>query len=511
MQDLVTQLNPLNRITLIGKLRYYLLDRYYNRIVQGTLITLAILLTLVATFLFREVDLGATPLTGFVVLAPIVIVAGFLLLYRTMHLSLLIFMPVSLFLWEGINVGTGTKISFLFVLIMAWLIIWFYKMLVIDRRIEIAAAAPNKLAWAFITVAIISYFWSWVFADPMVQSLIERRFNPRTMTLVMLIISPLTYMFIATHVRSIQVIKWFVIGFLATGIPFAYLQNIWQGRPGILNWQGQYPVWIVAIALGQLLYNRSLKLWHRVVLVVMIVWWVYNQLGLGLSWLSGWVPITFVVTFLTFSYSRRLFALLVLAAAVWVIANSTLLGDNFERENEESGGTRQEAWSVALDYSSRHPLFGMGPAGYAFYYAVDNWPTLNFSHNNYIDIIAQTGITGIVTFVGMWLAMCWTAWRTYRMVPKGGFRGALAVSLLASMLSIIIIMMLGDWVTPFTYTQTLFGINYTIWAWFLAGLTIALRYETLNYLKSQSDSSESHPVIARTQVGHLPAVSASHQ
>ncbi len=80
MQDLVTQLNPLNRITLIGKLRYYLLDRYYNRLVQWTLIALAILLTLVATFLFREVDLGANPLTGFVVLAPVVAVAGFLIL-----------------------------------------------------------------------------------------------------------------------------------------------------------------------------------------------------------------------------------------------------------------------------------------------------------------------------------------------------------------------------------------------------------------------------------------------
>ncbi len=511
MQSIVTQLNPLNRITLIGKLRYYLLDRHYSRTVQWTLIGLAIGLTVLATLLFREVDQGANPLIGLMVLAPVVALAGFLFLYRTMHLSLLIFLPVSLFLWEGINVSAGTRISYLFILLIVWLAIWFYKMLVVDRKIEIAAAAPNKLAWAFIVVAIISYIWSWVFVSPPVRDLFDLRFNPRTMTLVMLVVSPLTYLFIATHVRSITVIRWFIVGFLVTGIPFAYLQNIWQGRPGLLNWQGQYPVWIVAIALGQLLYNRNLKRWHQIPLIIMIVWWVYNQLGLGLTWLSGWVPITFVVTFLTFTYSRRLFALLVLGAVVWVIANSTLLENNFARENEESGGTRQEAWTVALDYSSRHLLFGMGPAGYAFYYAVDNWPTLNFSHNNYIDIIAQTGVVGFVCFVGMWVAMCWTAWRTYLLVPKGGFRGALAVSLLACMLSIIIIMMLGDWVTPFTYTQTLFGINYTIWAWFLAGLTIALRYETLNYLKSQPQAPATTLVIDGSRVDLLPPKSASRQ
>ena len=72
-------------------------------------------------------------------------------------------------------------------------------------------------------------------------------------------------------------------------------------------------------------------------------------------------------------------------------------------------------------------------------------------------------------------------------------------------------MMLGSSVPHFTYTQLIFGINYRIWAWFLAGLTIALRYATLIYLKSQPDSPESNPVIARTQVGRLPPVSVSRQ
>jgi O-antigen ligase len=508
MQDILTRLNPLNRMTLIGKLRYYFFDRYYDRTVQWLLAGTAILLTVLATLMFRNVDLGANPMSGLILIAPIVAVAGFLLLYHNMHLNLLVFLPMSLLLWEGVSVGGGTKISFLFILILGWLIIWFYKMLVIERRITIAGAAANKFAWTFIVMAIIAYFWGWAFVDPMVKQLYDSRFNPRTMTLVMFIISPLTYMFIATHVRSIKHIKWFVIGFLATAIPFAYLKGIWA-ESGLLNWNGQYPVWVAAIATGQLLYNQHLKLWHRGLLLAMIAYWSYIQLGLGLTWLSGWVPVTFVITFITFNYSRRLFFLLILAAVIWVIANSAMLADNFARETEESGDTRNLAWSTAMEYIVEHPLFGMGPAGYAFYYALDNWPA-NFSHNNYIDVLAQTGVAGFIPFVLIWVAMCWTAWRTYLITPKGGFRGALATSLFASMVAVLIIMMLGDWVTPFTYTQGLFGINYTIWPWMLAGLTIALRYEVLNHLKEQKQAESLTVLTAGSNpAGVLPAPSRS--
>jgi hypothetical protein len=37
----------------------------------------------------------------------------------------------------------------------------------------------------------------------------------------------------------------------------------------------------------------------------------------------------------------------------------------------------------------------------------------------------------------------------------------------------MIVMALGDWVTPFTYTQTVAGIAYTIQHWLWAGMAIA--------------------------------------
>jgi O-antigen ligase len=120
----------------------------------------------------------------------------------------------------------------------------------------------------------------------------------------------------------------------------------------------------------------------------------------------------------------------------------------------------------------------MGPAGYHFYFSLRINGFYQLSHNNYVDIVAQTGIVGSVFFVWMWLAMGWMTWRMYRSVPRQGFRYGLAISLVAAYCVSIVTMMLGDWITPFPYTQTLAGIDYTIWHWMMAGLTVALYYES---------------------------------
>ena len=62
----------------------------------------------------------------------------------------------------------------------------------------------------------------------------------------------------------------------------------------------------------------------------------------------------------------------------------------------------------------------------------------------------------------------------YRTVQGNDFAKGLKFALLAAYPATIVSMMLGDWVTPFIYTQTLAGIDYAIWAWMVAGMTVAL-------------------------------------
>ena len=74
------------------------------------------------------------------------------------------------------------------------------------------------------------------------------------------------------------------------------------------------------------------------------------------------------------------------------------------------------------------------------------------------------------------------------------FLGALKYSLVACYPAILVSMMLGDWVTPFPYTQTLAGIDYTIWSWMLSGVTIALYYFTPNLQETANDMGSSSPL-----------------
>jgi O-antigen ligase len=143
------------------------------------------------------------------------------------------------------------------------------------------------------------------------------------------------------------------------------------------------------------------------------------------------------------------------------------------------------AGNFTIDIANQHFLFGTGPTGYYFYMKAYLKDWFQLSHNNYVDIYAQTGIFGFITYLLVWGSIGWTVWRTYRLVPKSGFEGGLAVSLVAVFLITMIIMMLGDWVTPFTYTQTMRGLSYTIWPWLWAGLAIAL-----NHLTRQSQKLE---------------------
>ncbi len=103
-----------------------------------------------------------------------------------------------------------------------------------------------------------------------------------------------------------------------------------------------------------------------------------------------------------------------------------------------------------------------GPAGYEYYFHAYGYydsavGTADLSHNNYIDIVAQTGVTGFALWIALWAAQGWMVWKLFRKRIDDPFLSALKYSLIVCYPAILMSMMLGDWVTPFPYTQTLAG------------------------------------------------------
>jgi O-antigen ligase len=466
--------------SIIGKMRYFFLDRNYNRTIHTLLIGLCLGTTLLSTILFMDVDAGGTPILGLMPILAVAGIAGLIVIYINMELFGLMVLVVTMVLNDGISTGSGTKATFTFVLICIWLMMWFFKMLVVEKKWQIRPTPANIPILLFIIIVIISLVWSSTFPEPAVKYLLDSKIAPRIMTTVVLIISPLTFILYANHLRSMRSLQFITWWFIGVGTVFLVLRLGLGTVPIPLNSGGQFPTWVGIIALAQFLYNRELAAWLRILLLIILGGWLYVVMSLGITWLSGWLPLLVGIAAVVFFYSRRIALLIVVIAASYYLINFNSFQETFARENEESGGTRSEAWMRVFNVTERHYLFGTGPAGYYFYFTVSLTGLWQLSHNNYIDIIAQTGIVGFALWIILWGGIGIMIWRLYRIMPKmgGGFQKGLAIALVAGYACTIVSMALGDWVTPFTYTQGLQGIDYTIWAWILPGAATALYYLT---------------------------------
>jgi O-antigen ligase len=455
---------------VIGWLRYQFLERNRPAVIRNGLVIGCLVLTLISGVL-----MSARPIFGLGLVGGIGGLLFLLFIYRNMETACLLLLPVTTFLNFGVGTGTGTPITLSFVLIISLFAAWMIRLLVIERSFKsVLPGAPNWLIIIFAVIVLISLIWGNLYVEPPIRQMMEDKLNPRLMTAAVFILSPAVTLIVANFIRSIRAMKVVVWWFVVYGGLIAALRLTDLGWPSFFNARGQLGVWTAVLALGQVFYNTRLKPWQRVGLLTIPVVWVYIQLTLGRTWLSGWVPVVIGFIGMTFLYSRKLFVLVCIIAVVFALVNIAEFQRIFEAESIESGNTRVTAWDQTIQVVRDHFLFGTGPAGYYFYLYIYVGGFFQLSHNNYVDVIAQTGVLGFAVYIALWLSIGWITLKTYFIAPKIGFLRGLANSLLVIYGLTLVVMMLGDWVIPFPYTQTLAGISYTIWAWMFAGMSIGL-------------------------------------
>ena len=123
-----------------------------------------------------------------------------------------------------------------------------------------------------------------------------------------------------------------------------------------------------------------------------------------------------------------------------------------------------------------NPLTGLGPANYYWYAPL--FPILGYSvrfssHNNYLDIIAQTGLLGLLCFLWFIVAFSSLAWRLTKKLPEG-FSRAYVIGALGGLAGSLIAGMLGDWVIPFVYNVGLSGMRASLLGWLFLGGVVAV-------------------------------------
>jgi hypothetical protein len=375
------------------------------------------------------------------------------------------------------EVGTGTEtgINLAVILIPLLLGIWILDMLVRKRRISFVSSRP---IWPLLALAVVSILAFGIGQLPWFVYAKGANLNSQIAGLVVFLVSVGAFLLVANLITELSWLKrltWFflIIGSIymfVSGFPFLnQTLNILirRGSNGSLLY-----VWFVAIALSQVLFNRDLGKFWRTLLVGLLLFTFYVSFVLQFDWKSGWVPLVAVVGVIIFLRKPRLGIILALVSLIFLRD----LPSQIISTDEYSFTTRIIAWEIIWQEIVKvNPLLGLGPANYYFYTPL--YPILGYSvqfnsHNNYIDIVAQIGLLGLVCFIWFAVEEGLLGLRL-RNKTMDGFSQAYVIGVLGGLAGTLIAGMFGDWIIPFIYNVGVRGFRTSVIAWmFLGGLVV---------------------------------------
>jgi O-antigen ligase len=273
-------------------------------------------------------------------------------------------------------------------------------------------------------------------------------------------------------IRDVRWLQWMTWGFLSMAALYVVARMV-PGLGLVANRLAQrgagdgslFWTWLVALAFSQAVFNRHLRTRWRVALGLLVVGTLAVALLQGRDWTSGWMPPlaallaaipAFVIGFLR---SERIRVLL-------------LGGDN-----DYSLSTRIEAAQILLNIVQQsNPVLGLGPSNYYWYtpmFPIRGYAVQFNSHNQYIDLLAQTGILGLLCFLWFVIALGWVGWRLRTRAPEG-FARAYVYGALGGLAGTLVAGSLGDWVLPFVYNIGFQGFRASVIGWLFMGGLVAV-------------------------------------
>ena len=399
-----------------------------------------------------------------------------LILLQVPELGLLA-MPISaLVVPFSIGTGTDTSLNLPILLVPALLGVWVANMYR-RRAMRLVPSRINLPVLFFAISAGLSFLagnvpWDYFASTASLRSQLGG--------LAIFVFSAALLLIVGNLIRDSRWLEWITWSFLALGGVYIISRVVpglgWltarysDGSTGSLFW-----VWLVALAAGQSLFNKSLRTAMRVGLAALVVATLY--LGFAYrSWESGWIPAVAALLVLLWLYSWRVGALATAAGAFGVFVLRPGLISSILSVESYSLSTRFMAWQIVLgDILPLNPILGLGPANYHFYtplFTIAGYYVEFNSHNQYVDILAQTGIVGLVMFVWLVAAIALLGWKLRR-VARTGFERAYVNACLAGLAGSLVAGMLGDWFLPFVYNIGIAGFRASVLGWlFLGGLVV---------------------------------------
>jgi len=400
------------------------------------------------------------------------VVLGFVVTIRWFEMVVLALPIAALAVPYDVPTGTETRLPTALLLALGLWGIWLTSM-VIRRRRDIAPSLLNWPAFIFSAICCISLAWGIIWRDPILIDAPKFMFV-QVASLLTILVSIGATLLIGNYVRTEARLKYIVGVFIGCRTLIAITDLLHINQP-FLNDRGLWGLWTVIPAYGLLIAQPKLRWYWRVLLIGVIGLTLYQTAVVNADWVSGWAPTIVALFAATFLHSKKAFVALLIVAVIVAYGASDFFTQVASDNIDDGSLQRLSLWEQNWRVVRAHWLFGTGPAGYALYYMTYYRDDARSTHNNYLDILAQFGFSGMLAWIWLALAGVYEGWRLTLRAPPGFLR-TMAIIATAGWIGAQASMFLGDWVLPFAYNQGVGGYKYTVYSWLFLGTLISLRW-----------------------------------
>lgn len=443
---------------------------------QSWLIVSSVLLLTPAVAYFISPDDELLQLTLVLLLGGIGALFAVRFLVRWPALGLILLIPTNMLVPFSIGTGTGSQLNATILLLGFLAFLWLFTMIGEKGTIRLIDSGSIRPLLLLVLVAFLSFI-----VGQLPWFLTSGASLPAQIGgLMVFVLSALGFLLPAHQIQDLRWLRWLTWTFVAIGALYVagrLIPGFHRTLNRIFVWGGtssQFWTWFIAIVFGQALLNRKLRPRWRIVLGAIFVCAVYVAFVQANEWKSGWVPSMVAVAVIVGLRSWYLGALVGVAS---LVVAPELLSRLIVAE-QYSFSTRIDAWLILLDIARANPILGFGPANYYFYtplYTIRGYYSLSFnSHNQYVDLLLQTGILGLLCYLWFFGRVAHIGWRLRKRVPGEGFAEAYVYGVLGGLVATLVAGMLGDWVLPFIYNVSLVGLRSSILGWVFLGGLVAL-------------------------------------
>jgi O-antigen ligase len=400
-------------------------------------------------------------------------------LYRNQQHGLLLLVFASYLVPFTIGTGTSTSINATILLIGALTGLWIFEMFFVNKAIRLPDTPTIIPLLLIIVVSLLAFlsgqlpWFSFASQAPILAQV------GGLMMFVLSIVAFILVVHLADDTIWLKRMVWLFLGIGALYILTRFSPSLIRlanrtfayGSTAALYW-----LWMVVLAGSQAFFNTKLTRPVRAGLFLLLALTLYFSTIVAYDWKSGWVPPLAALLTMIWIGAPKLRFLALPAAGLLLLLNVVDISSLISGNEDYSVLTRVEAWRILLEIIKVNPILGLGPSNYYFYtplYSILGYSVSFNSHNNYIDIVAQIGIFGLIFFIWFFWLLTKIGLRLLKTAPEG-FERAYVIGSFGGIVGMLVAGFLGDWLIPFVYNVGLVGFRSSVFGWIFLGGLVAL-------------------------------------